>query len=1001
MRPLRLRLKNFRSFREEQVIDFADLGLFALIGETGAGKSSILQAISYALYSRPTFDDGAKHLIYSAEQTLVVEMDFESRGERYRVVRTTSRNAYPLFHHKLEFLDSDAAAIAGQAEVNARIIQILGGLTHESFTRSVLLPQNEFDLLLLERRGERMRILKQVLGLSRIDRMRERLLTPRDEVRTAMLEQNAILSLIPEDLDESVESHERRAVVAAERVEFLSVGRARIATNEKAIAELEARSVAAANTMATLESAGALREKHAGLRKVAVEISSAIAKSEERLESLRIARADLAAKERAAESEGRDGAALAGVAERLASLRRERDAIAAEDGEVASERLAFTAAQSSVEEQQKKLVALQATLSAARDAEKMEAERSTEEEETVTQAGSAVTAHRDARSALASAATVLAGEKQRLKDARHAVIAAEKAASIAAKDETSAADEHRQAERLAGIAAYVGHLRAGHTCPVCSSVLAEGFVAPVAPNVKQSLQQLSSVRSLAGRASATHARTLANVEALERGSLAAKTTLDAAAGACSAAEDRLRKLGVAVPEDGSHEALLNGLRARIRSARDRIKPFRVAVEVALKAYESAREGLERDRRAATQQSERLQRRATALGRRRDEAEQGRLLLAEGFRPSARFMNRELSAIDKKLTDGRAQAVARSSAITEVEKALQVENDARLATERMRGERVERPLMELRRQMRELAASLTLVAVDGIAPPPTPAIDVALDAEAAYATALVDVANVALERLRGAAERRVRETLEARSIIDGILEASNVADIESLQKEIEDVRVSRESLRSAVARLHEDLDRRQSASEALTKMRPVAAAIETLYNLLLDSRFPTFVVNRRQQQLLATASVILRRMTKDRYGFYEDFDIIDIPLGQRRSARTLSGGETFLASLALALALSEITAADGAAVGSLFLDEGFGTLDDDALDAAMTELQRRSATGRLIGVISHVRTVAEHVDNVLRVKANILGSTVTVLDSDELAEFTEDGVAESLRMPSAV
>jgi DNA repair protein SbcC/Rad50 len=85
-------------------------------------------------------------------------------------------------------------------------------------------------------------------------------------------------------------------------------------------------------------------------------------------------------------------------------------------------------------------------------------------------------------------------------------------------------------------------------------------------------------------------------------------------------------------------------------------------------------------------------------------------------------------------------------------------------------------------------------------------------------------------------------------------------------------------------------------------------------------------------------------------------------GQVRSARTLSGGETFLASLALALALADqvagLAAAGAARLDALFLDEGFGTLDPDTLDVVATALDELGARGRMVGVVTHVRELAE-------------------------------------------
>ncbi|MEZ4269561.1 MAG: AAA family ATPase [Myxococcota bacterium] len=98
----------------------------------------------------------------------------------------------------------------------------------------------------------------------------------------------------------------------------------------------------------------------------------------------------------------------------------------------------------------------------------------------------------------------------------------------------------------------------------------------------------------------------------------------------------------------------------------------------------------------------------------------------------------------------------------------------------------------------------------------------------------------------------------------------------------------------------------------------------------------------------------------------DLQVIDREMGDEvRTIRSLSGGETFLVSLALALGLASLSAA-GASVESLFIDEGFGTLDRDTLDIAINALDALHATGRKVGIISHVDGLAEHLGAELRV-----------------------------------
>jgi exonuclease SbcC len=102
--------------------------------------------------------------------------------------------------------------------------------------------------------------------------------------------------------------------------------------------------------------------------------------------------------------------------------------------------------------------------------------------------------------------------------------------------------------------------------------------------------------------------------------------------------------------------------------------------------------------------------------------------------------------------------------------------------------------------------------------------------------------------------------------------------------------------------------------------------------------------------------------------------------ERRSARTLSGGETFLASLALALTLAEQTvelAAQGSArLESLFLDEGFGTLDDETLDVVASAIAELGARGRVVGVVTHQQNLAATIPVQYRVNKNPVTSTVT-------------------------
>ncbi|MBF0341745.1 MAG: chromosome segregation protein SMC, partial [Magnetococcales bacterium] len=146
------------------------------------------------------------------------------------------------------------------------------------------------------------------------------------------------------------------------------------------------------------------------------------------------------------------------------------------------------------------------------------------------------------------------------------------------------------------------------------------------------------------------------------------------------------------------------------------------------------------------------------------------------------------------------------------------------------------------------------------------------------------------------------------------------------------------------------------------------------------RYREFVQGLTFERVLALANRQLLQMT-DRYGLIPDrgqpLNILlvdDYQAGEIRSARNLSGGETFLVSLALALGLAGM-ASRKVRVDSLFLDEGFGTLDEDALEIALDTLAGLRRDGKLIGVISHVPALRERIRARIRVTPRTHGRSV--------------------------
>ena len=180
------------------------------------------------------------------------------------------------------------------------------------------------------------------------------------------------------------------------------------------------------------------------------------------------------------------------------------------------------------------------------------------------------------------------------------------------------------------------------------------------------------------------------------------------------------------------------------------------------------------------------------------------------------------------------------------------------------------------------------------------------------------------------------------------------------------------------RLREDetLREQQQARIQLIDIQKQACARWDQLHALIGSadgrKFRNFAQGLTFDMMIGHANRQLQKMT-DRYLLLRDpkqpleLNVIDsFQAGEVRSTKNLSGGESFLVSLALALGLSQM-ASRNVRVDSLFLDEGFGTLDEDALDTALETLSGLQQEGKLIGVISHVPSLRERISARIRIR----------------------------------
>ncbi len=251
----------------------------------------------------------------------------------------------------------------------------------------------------------------------------------------------------------------------------------------------------------------------------------------------------------------------------------------------------------------------------------------------------------------------------------------------------------------------------------------------------------------------------------------------------------------------------------------------------------------------------------------------------------------------------------------------------------------------------------------------------------------------------AAEAGLREMATELADIDGFDPAADLTASQVLHP-----------LVTAKARAAKEAENQRKAQrEARDQVKPAAdldfaivngearlAALDVLRRELVDAKFLGHLTALNTRALLGIASDLLGRLTDQRFGFADNFEIVSRTSDVVHNPNRLSGGEKFLASLALALALAELHSRSGPRLGSLFLDEGFAALDAAALETALDVLRDQAGGERLVMVISHLHAVAEAVDDVLWVERSTVGSTVRWLSPAERNELVQADVASGLQ-----
>lgn len=986
----------FGPFSGEVRVDFdhlSDAGLFLLSGPTGAGKTSVLDAVCFALYGDVPGDRNAAKRLRSdqAAAGLAPRVTLEATlsGRRFRIVRSpswerpkrrgTGVTTEPASVSIAERVDGSWVTLSTRLDETGHLVTRLVGMNVAQFTQVAMLPQGRFQAFLRARSEERHRLLQQLFRTGRFEQV-ERWLRDRRQAlrRSSQAAHQRVADLVsrvseamdaplptpwdPSDL--AVPAGDGSILAWVDRLD--DEGRTRL---EAAECAQTAAAATEAGARQSLEEGRALAERRRRVDAALAERAALTARAEEhaadrlRLDAARraaavipvhrLATGAITTRDRAELAATQATAHAAAALDLLFVDRPALDDAVAEAVEAAAAVKAalpreaalgdHTAAIESAREQSAELAArIEATDAARADLparldvlrEELEAAReAARATEPATAAMQALQARIDAWAQVASLEDELAVARVDVDAARAAALEAWEAYL-----------ELRHA-RLEGMAAEIaGALVVGDSCPVCGSAdhPHKAVPAPGAPDA-----------------------------AAEK---AAQRRTDDAKAAHLLHEERLRDLGTALAV--ARQAAGDVPPADLRATRDaaaaelaRVQELAARVEPReheLAAAEAERRRLDDELAGLRVEAGRLgadlAHREAQAGALRDEVD---ALLRGSGAPCLSVLHEELLtrvASGRTAREALDALTAAQTAVAETGEALAAAvadagfadpDDALRAAET--ADEIAALTARVREHERRLAAVTTVLAepgADEVAERPAPDLD-ALTSAHEQTLAVLGEARAELARWT----RRAGRLAALRAELGAALEAW--------------------------APLRADLEVTSRLAAFVDGKSP---------DNRLQMRLSAYVLTYRLSQVVAAANARLAGMSDQRYSLEHtgrrgagetrgglSILVRDDWSGESRDPATLSGGETFVVSLALALGLADVVTqeAGGADLDTLFVDEGFGSLDADTLDDVMDTLDSLRDGGRVVGVVSHVAEMRDRIPTQLLVSKSRHGSTVAL------------------------
>ncbi|MFJ3234164.1 AAA family ATPase [Streptomyces sp. NPDC086787] len=992
MRLHRLDVTAFGPFGGSQSVDFDALsaaGLFLLHGPTGAGKTSVLDAVCYAIYgSVPGARQNGQGLSLRSDHAVPgtrteVRLELTVAGRRLEVTRqppwerpkkrgrpgTTVDKAQTWLREYDPTRGAWKDLSRSHQEIGTEFEQLLG-MSREQFCQVVLLPQGDFARFLRADAEARGRLLGRLFDTRRFAEVEKRLAERRRATEARVREGDAALLAdahrMQQEAGDAMELPElapgepglAETVLAAAAVarstarERLTLARCRLTATESAQAAAD-RALADARELARLQGRfaearerAARLDEGAGDRREAQERMERSRKAERVAPALELRETADIEHRQAAAAEDRTRALLpdsfvdAGPAGLAAAARRAAEELGSLDSaRRAEQRLAVLVEERAGLDRQER-----ADEDILRDAESW-----------LTEWDGLRTALQTRIDAALEAATRAEQLGARREPARRRLDAARLRDRLT-RDADEAAQraldaEHRALEvrahwldlkeqRLNGIAAELAAgLTDGEPCAVCGATEHPAPARKVAGHVDRAAEERAEAASR--DADEEHTRARHRLGAV-REALAAATAEagDAPTDRTAAETDELEREYALARRDASALHPAQEELRRAEQERERRLTDRGQAEVRTASRAARRDTLERERTALEEELTDVRGAAGSVAARAAHLERRAALLTDAADAArtAEDSAQRLKDADARLADAAYRAgfetpgaAAAALLDDEAHRALQRRLDAW--------------------QSEEAAVRATLAepgTAEAAQQPPAALADAERDAAAA-AQRLRDAASAHDWAARCCAEL---DRLSARA-------AAGVRRLAPLREEYD--RVAR--LAALTAGTSADNERRM--------------------------RLEAYVLAARLEQVAAAATVRLRRMSSGRYTLVHSDDrtgrgrsglglhVVDAWTGRERDTATLSGGETFFASLALALGLADVVTDEtgGVRLDTLFIDEGFGSLDDQALDEVLDVLDSLRERDRSVGIVSHVSDLRRRIHTQLEVVKGRTGSSL--------------------------